>query len=365
MRSNHFTRADSGFSLLEMAVVLVICAVLAVAILPMLPLAQKVDEEQQSRTSLDDASSALTGYLGTHLRLPSPDTNSDGYEDLGATSGSLPYLTLGLDQDFALAYRVNTDLALPPAPTLYQPALPVGHSGPAAANGLDLCVRLQQLQRSAASIVATDVVSAFVLTRGVSDGGGSTPAGYDFAIPNDPASYDPALRRSALGLGEVYARLSCPDRLGRAFSAAQAAVTSNSAVRLAELQLEFRNFDVDVAALELQNAKTGLAYGEFDLAIGVLDVAMATVQVIMDIPPDDAFEAAVAGVELASASIQLGFLIAEIIASRHGGISDAEDALDSTRALAAKSLEQRDRMLRLRDAASQRAVELDQAGVAR
>ncbi|MCR6685648.1 type II secretion system protein [Pseudoxanthomonas sp.] len=358
-------RSSSGFTLLEMAVVLIVCAVLAVAILPLLPLAQKIDEEQQARADLERANEALTGYLDANLRLPSPDTDGDGLEDAGSTSGLLPTTTLGLDQRAPLAYRVNTDLTLPPSPTLYQPALPVGHAGPAGANGLDLCVRLEQLQRTAALLAATDVVSAFVLVRGVSDGGGANPALGDFAVPNDPDAYDPALRRSALGLGEAYARLACPDRLRRAFASAQAAVTANSAVRLAELQLEFRDFDVEVSRLELQNAKTGLSYGEFDLAIGVLDVAMATVQVIMDIPPDDAFEAAVAGVELAAATVQLGFLIADIIAARHGGIDDAEDALADKEELAARSLEQRDRMILLREAASLRAVELDQAGAAR
>jgi prepilin-type N-terminal cleavage/methylation domain-containing protein len=359
------TRPTAGFTLLEMAVVLVVCAVLAVAILPLLPLARTIDEEQEARADLADATDALSGYLETHLRLPSPDTDGDGLQDAGSLSGLLPVTTLGLDLHAPLAYRVNPDLVLPPPATLYQPALPVGYSGPTGANGLDLCVRLEQLQRTAALLTATDVVSAFVLVRGVSDGGGANPALADFAIPNDPDAYDPALRRSALGLGEAYARLACPDRLRRAFASAQAAVTANSAVRLADLQLDFRNFDVEVSRLELQNAKTGLSYGEFDLAIGVLDVAMATVQVIMDIPPDDAFEATVAGVELAAATVQLGFLIAEIIAARTEGIDDAEDAVTDKETLAANSLEQRDRMIRLREAASRRALELDQAGVAR
>ncbi len=354
-----------GFTLLEMAVVLVICAVLAVVILPLLPLAQSVDEEQQAGADLERASEALTGYLGSHLRLPSPDIDGNGLEDPGATSGLLPVTTLGLDLHGTLAYRVNADLLLQPLPSLYQPALPIGHTGPADANGLDLCVRLGQLQRTAASLTGTDVVSAFVLVRGVSDGGGSNPALGNFATPNDPDAYDAALRRSALGLGEAYARLACPDRLRRAFAAAQAAVTANSAVRLAELQLEFRKFDVEVSKLELQNAKTGLSFGEFDLAIGALDVAMATVQVIMDIPPDDAFEAAVAAVELAAASIQLGFLIAEVISALSSGIDEAEDAVESTQGLADDSLERLNRMVRLREAASRRAVELDTTGLAR
>jgi prepilin-type N-terminal cleavage/methylation domain-containing protein len=354
-----------GFTLLEMAVVLVVCAVLAVAILPLLPLAQGLDEEQQAQADLARASEALTGYLDTHLRLPSPDTDGDGLPDAGAISGLLPVTTLGLDLHGPLAYRVNSDLTLAPTPSLYQPPLPVGHAGPTAANGLDLCVRLEALQRTAAALSATEVVAAFTLVRGVSDGGGSNPALGDFALPNDPDAYDPALRRSALGLGEVYARLACPDRVRRAFAAAQAAVTANSAVRLAQLHRQFRDFDVEVAKLELQNAKTGLSFSEFDLAIGVLDVAMATVQVIMDIPPDDAFEAAVAGVELAAATIQLGFLIADVISARTGDIDDAEADVVAREEKAASALEQVDRMMRLRDAASLRAVQFDQAGLAR
>ena len=358
------TSAIGGFSLLEMAVVLVVCAVLAAAILPLLPLSQKLDEESQARADLELASQALTGYLGTHLRLPWPDSDGDGHEDAGSTSGMLPTTTLALSLPSAMAYRVNTRLASPPSASLYQPALPVGHTGPTGANGLDLCVHMEQLQRDASLVSATELVGAFVLVRGVSDGGGSAPDLASFAVPNDPDAYDPALRRSALGLGEAYARLACPDRLRRAFAASQAAVTANSAVRLAELQLAFRDFDVEVSKLELQNARTGLAYGEFDLAIGVLDVAMATVQVILDIPPDDAFEAAVAGVELAAATVQLGFLIAEIISARHGGIDDAEQAVQDKEGLAAQSLEQFERMKRLREAASVRAVQLDQAGAA-
>ena len=358
-------RSDAGFTLVEMAVVLVVCAVLAVAILPLLPLAQTVNEEQQARDDLERATEALTGYLSAHLKLPSPDTDGNGLEDPGATSGLLPVTTLDLDLHGPLAYRVNTDFILPPSPSLYQPALPVGHTGAATANGLDLCVHLEQLQRTAASLTGTDVVSAFVLVRGVSNGGGSNPELNDFAIPNDPDAYDPALRRSALGLGEVYTRLACPDRLHRAFSAAQAAVTANSAVRLAELQLEFRKFDVEVSKLELQNAKTGLSYGEFDLAIGALDVAMAAVQVIMDIPPDDAFEATIAGIELAAATVQLGFLIADVISALNGDIDDAEQAVQDTQGLADDSKDRLARMVRLREAASRRAAELDMAGLTR
>lgn len=365
MTTSRPDRREAGFSLLELAVVLVVSSVLAVVVLSLLPLGPRLVEEEHAQARLEAADAALAGFLRVHLRLPTADVDGDGLEDGGHQPGLLPVATLGLDATSRLGYMPDPALLLAPSPGLYRPPLPTGHAPPADPNGLDLCVHLGQRLRSAAPAPGLPAAAGYVLVHGLGDGGGAVAALDDFQVPNDPAALHPALQRQAAGFGELYSRLGCPDRLGRAFAAAQAAVSAQSAVRLAELQRDFRVFDVEVAELELQNAKTGLAFSEFDMAIGILDVAMAAVQVIMDIPPDDAFEAAVAGIELAAATVQLGFLIAEVIEARHGGIDETEEALRETRDRSAEAEAEVLRMIALRQAAARTAVELDQGSLMR
>lgn len=105
-----------GFSLVEMAIVLLIVGLLLGGLLPKLNTQINQQRVSETRKQLDEIRSALLGFAVANGRLPCPDTNSDGNEDIAtavitnnipqagqstkkfscsATGGSLPYNQLG------------------------------------------------------------------------------------------------------------------------------------------------------------------------------------------------------------------------------------------------------------------------------
>lgn len=106
-----------GFSLVEMAIVLLIVAVLLGGLLP--TLSGQVEQQRRSDTRkyMNEVQDALLGYAVANGRLPCPDTTNDGVEDVaaaaitnnvpltgqstkiypcGASVGSIPYNTIGI-----------------------------------------------------------------------------------------------------------------------------------------------------------------------------------------------------------------------------------------------------------------------------
>lgn len=98
-------RVAGGFTLIELATVLAVIALLLGAVL--VPLSTQMDSSRynRARTQLDTAKEALIGFaVANGNRLPCPDSTGDGLADpLGvgpctATEGFLPFATLGLQQ---------------------------------------------------------------------------------------------------------------------------------------------------------------------------------------------------------------------------------------------------------------------------
>ncbi len=110
---------QSGFSLIEMAFVLVIVTLLLGGLL--VPFATQVEQRRIAETqkSLEEIKEALLGYAITHGQLPCPDTSGDGVADDCSTSavasksigGNLPWVDLGVANTDAwgqrFQYRVN------------------------------------------------------------------------------------------------------------------------------------------------------------------------------------------------------------------------------------------------------------------
>ena len=73
-------------------------AVVVVATMVTLIVANNTKSVPRSYEVLNRAEYILSGFVFAHFRLPCPDTNADGLEDCGASStqGRLPYKTLGL-----------------------------------------------------------------------------------------------------------------------------------------------------------------------------------------------------------------------------------------------------------------------------
>lgn len=104
--------AQRGFSLTEVAVVLVIVALLIGGMVLPMSAQQDIRANAETRKLLADVSEALMGFAACHAAsdgkpyLPCPDTDNDGLENRTGSactnqSGTLPWADLGLGrQDF-------------------------------------------------------------------------------------------------------------------------------------------------------------------------------------------------------------------------------------------------------------------------
>ena len=107
--------AHLGFSLVEMAIVLAIVALLMAGLLP--TLSSQVDQQRtnETRKQLDEIQQALIGYAVVHGRLPCPaSTTSNGVEDPvgGGTcnhpyDGFVPSASLGLSTTDSSGFAVD------------------------------------------------------------------------------------------------------------------------------------------------------------------------------------------------------------------------------------------------------------------
>lgn len=106
---------QSGLSLLEMAIVLVVLGIILGMSLPLLSELSRHRHSRVTSKDLEEIKDALTGYAGIHGRLPWADTNGDGREDVGQPTGALPFLELGVGPADgwrnAYLYDVNQTLA--------------------------------------------------------------------------------------------------------------------------------------------------------------------------------------------------------------------------------------------------------------
>ena len=99
-RVNFNKTSPSGFTLIEMAVVMMISGIIIATMITLLPTFVKSDKIKENRTRMTKYDNALQGYIITHFRLPLADIDGDGFEEDGTADedafGYLPYRTLGL-----------------------------------------------------------------------------------------------------------------------------------------------------------------------------------------------------------------------------------------------------------------------------
>lgn len=341
-----------GWTLVELAVVLAIAALLAVVLLRTLAAGREASALPSADAQMAQAQEALLGFAQANSRLPAADGDGDGREDTGAGSGWLPVKTLSLPSRLRLRYFVPTSLTATPG-NRYQPVWPAttaGQAGSHAAhlgavqhvNGLDFCGGLADAQRSPQALAGLGMPAAFALTYPGPAGHGSNAAAMP-TLPGGEAAAASPYPTLATGLGELAARLSCPDRVARVQGAAREAWAAADAILLAQVYLSFRELAKEQAELTKLNAATSVAFGAFDAAYGLATVALASSELAGDGGALAGVELAVAIAELANGATALGFAGSDLTSAIDGmrqadaDYRNAEENLERMRVLAERA----------------------------
>jgi prepilin-type N-terminal cleavage/methylation domain-containing protein len=107
-QQSQMPQGQAGFTLIEMAIVVVIVGVVISIVSTVLPSLIQSSKIKKAQAILERVDYILQGYVTANGRLPCPDSNSDGIEDRTSGStpptddtcssyiGTLPYVTLGI-----------------------------------------------------------------------------------------------------------------------------------------------------------------------------------------------------------------------------------------------------------------------------
>ena len=128
-------RSMGGFTLIELAVVIGIVGLLLGALLTPLATQHNMRKIRATEAVLSDAKEALYGFVASEARMPCPDTDLDGFENLEdegggllgcnaneVAEGVLPWASLGIqptdDWGRAIYYAVTTEFTNATVPGL-------------------------------------------------------------------------------------------------------------------------------------------------------------------------------------------------------------------------------------------------------
>jgi len=96
IRAGDILNNGKGFTLIELAFVLVIIGLLLGMGAELLPMLIKQNKLKETRSIVKEVKTAITGYALATGRLPYASNNTDGSENSGTYTGYLPYATLGI-----------------------------------------------------------------------------------------------------------------------------------------------------------------------------------------------------------------------------------------------------------------------------
>ena len=98
-------RRLSGFSLIEIAIVLIILGIILGLTVPLVTASQKISQQKTTLSHQQQITSSLAAYVLTHNKLPSAAALSDGQatpsNQSGVSLGYVPFVTLGLPEAVA------------------------------------------------------------------------------------------------------------------------------------------------------------------------------------------------------------------------------------------------------------------------
>lgn len=286
-----------GFSLVELAVVLVVLGLATLLLVHFLGVAAHERREVVSRGLLQRADDALLAFAVVNSRLPCPDGDADGREDCGTGQvGRLPYRTVGLPDVRARQVRYGLLRRAGSAPSddadlgrrldRYYPMkvyedtatlFPLGE-----ANGLDLCWALRNAQQK------TDD-PAFLHVTSADTASGIAHVAYALALPrsgdrfggeqvDDRPSFDSPRRPgaagfhdhvAAVGLDQLWARMNCGDNL-----AASGFAHFNAAATAELMHKSLKDYRQQLAVAK-KMAEANVLSGAAAVASGVAAVADA------------------------------------------------------------------------------------------
>lgn len=183
MKTKPFRQVPFGFTLVEMAIVLVIIGLLIGGLL--MPLTAQVEQRRisETRKALDEIKEALIGYAAnqTPPHLPCPDktgaggvgTANDGLEDVTVatglcvvTEGNIPWATLGVADVDGWGNRIHYSVT-----ALY------ASRSPAAMFALDSAGTLSVCTTAACATTTATALPAIVLSYGKNGFGAINSAG--------------------------------------------------------------------------------------------------------------------------------------------------------------------------------------------
>jgi prepilin-type N-terminal cleavage/methylation domain-containing protein len=185
-----------GFTLIELAIVLVIVTILIGGLA--VPLTAQIQARRiaETRQILDEAREAILGYAMTHAatpaerrHLPCPDTDNppDGRENRAGdactqSSGLLPWVDLGTASQDAWGNRVR-----------YAVVAQTAHRGVGFGQGIALADPLGVCTTNACPPLAPDIaadVAFVVVSHGANGWGGRNISGSSLAVPTGPDEVD-------------------------------------------------------------------------------------------------------------------------------------------------------------------------------
>ena len=106
---------QKGFTLIEIAIVMVILGILIGGGIPLLRSLMEQKKRDETISYMKQVKEVLINYARIYGRLPFADTNGDGIEDKGSYYGFLPYTTLSVSPVDSysrhLKYELNRNLA--------------------------------------------------------------------------------------------------------------------------------------------------------------------------------------------------------------------------------------------------------------
>lgn len=348
---NPLVRRQRGFSLLEMAVVLLIAGLLGAALWKLLPLLRPLESRAAVQAQLTAAEQALGGFALTQHRLPCPATQPGGLETCAQAGRWLPQATLGLSGP-PLRYGVyrapgatalaDADLAV--SLDRFEPRLPPdGPRALTAVNGLDLCKALHngQLNPQSGRVDGGSPAVAVAFALAHPGGGDADNDGDAFDGLNAGVSFEPSERPQRLdyddstllvGFAELAGRLGCPAAISRADGAARSAYVGYDNRRFAELYHEFRILGHHVRRQNTVMATAALGLATAELVITLGTTASAVYQA--------AATAGIGAVVVVKAGVAVGLAIKGVqsATSKLLGAQEAEELAQEQKAAAVLEL---------------------------